>query len=64
MKKLFAIFCFVLFTVEILNAQKDFPHDTSYYETFPQKITGRIFLSQKYVHLNFPAKDNNLADME
>lgn len=64
MKKLFVILCFVSFTVETVYAQKDFPHDTSYYETFPHKVTGRIFLSQKYVHLNFPAKDNNLPDME
>jgi Domain of unknown function (DUF4421) len=45
------------------NAQKDFPHDTSYYETYPNKITGRLFLSQKYVHLNFPAS-GNVDDLE
>ncbi len=38
-----------------VNAQKDFPHDTSYYETYRDKITARLFLSRKYVHLNFPA---------
>src|SRR5436190_1960904 len=38
-----------------VKAQKDFPHDTSYYETFPHTITVRLFLSRKYVHLNFPA---------
>src|SRR5712671_6844784 len=41
-----------------VNAQKDFPHDTSYYETFPDKFTARLFLSRKYVHLNFPASGN------
>lgn len=39
----------------LVNAQKDFPHDTSYYETYRDKITARLFLSRKYVHLNFPA---------
>ncbi len=39
----------------LTHAQKDFPHDTSYYETFPQKLTARIYLSQKYVHLHFPS---------
>lgn len=41
-----------------LYAQKDFPHDTSYYETYPHTVTGRVYLSQKYVHLNFPASGN------
>src|SRR5580765_4574110 len=36
-------------------AQKDFPHDTAYYETFPDKFAVRLFLSKKYVHLNFPS---------
>jgi hypothetical protein len=36
-------------------AQKDFPHDTAYYETFPDKFVVRLFLSKKYVHLNFPS---------
>ena len=36
-------------------AQKDFPHDTAYYETFPDKLTVRLYLSKKYVHLNFPS---------
>jgi len=38
-----------------LNAQKDFKHDTTYYETFPNKTTVRLYLSKKYVHLNFPS---------
>ena len=38
-----------------LNAQKDFQHDTTYYETFPQKTTVRLYLSKKYVHLNLPS---------
>ncbi len=38
-----------------LNAQKDFQHDTTYYEKFPDKTTVRLYLSKKYVHLNFPS---------
>jgi len=38
-----------------LNAQKDFQQDTAYYETFPNKTTVRLYLSKKYVHLNFPS---------
>ena len=47
---------FVLFICSLsLNAQKDFQHDTTYYETFPGKTTFRLYLSKKYVHLNFPS---------
>jgi hypothetical protein len=47
---------FALFICSLsLNAQKDFQHDTTYYETFPQKTTFRLYLSKKYVHLNFPS---------
>ena len=35
-------------------AQQDFPHDTAYYETFPQKLTVRIYTSRKYIHLHLP----------
>src|SRR6185436_10432879 len=38
-----------------MAAQKDFQHDTTYYETFPHKTTVRLYLSKKYVHLNFPS---------
>lgn len=54
-----AITSFILLAgTEVLHAQKDFPHDTSYYETYPHKLTTRLYLSQKYVHLNFPALNN------
>lgn len=46
------------------QAQNKIPHDSSYYETYPDKITGRIYLSQKYIHLNFPASNNNTEDLE
>lgn len=46
-----------------MNAQKDFKHDTAYYETFPQKTTVRLYFSKKYVHLNFPSS-GNAEDLE
>lgn len=56
-------FLTLLITAETLYAQKDFPHDTSYYETYPHTVTGRLFLSQKYVHLNFPGS-GSASDLE
>jgi hypothetical protein len=55
-----AILSFFLMVICIIcylasQAQKDFPHDTAYYETFPDKIAVRLYLSKKYVHLNFPS---------
>jgi len=38
-----------------MTAQKDFQHDTAYYETFREKTTVRLYLSKKYVHLGFPS---------
>ena len=55
------IICF-LFSLS-LNAQKKVLNDTSYYETFPDKINIRLFLSQKYVHLNMPANEG-ASDIE
>jgi hypothetical protein len=37
------------------QAQKVFPHDTAYYQTFPDKFTVGLYLSKNYVHLNFPS---------
>ena len=37
------------------KAQKEFPHDTNYYETFPNKLTGRLYLTQKYLHFGIPS---------
>src|SRR4030095_10722901 len=45
------------------KAQRDFPHDTVYYETFPDKIAVRLYLSKKYVHLNFPS-GGSAGDLE
>lgn len=32
-------------------------HDTAYYKTYPQTITGRIYLSKKYTSLSLEGKD-------
>jgi hypothetical protein len=53
---------FIICSVQ-LNAQKGFQQDTSYYETFPGKTTVRLYLSKKYVHLNFPS-DGSAEDLE
>jgi hypothetical protein len=47
----------------VASAQKDYPHDANYYQTFPEKITGRFYFSQKYNHLNFPTS-TNAPDLE
>ena len=47
-------FTFIICSLR-MTAQKNFQHDTSYYETFPQKTTVRLYFSKKYVHLNFPS---------
>lgn len=46
-----------------IHAQSKSPHDTSYYTTYPNKLTTRIFISQKYVHFTFPAS-GNVQDIE
>jgi hypothetical protein len=47
-----------------LNAQKKkIQNDSTYYETFPDKLNIRIYLSQKYVHLNIPS-GGDISDLE
>src|SRR6187455_1298511 len=55
MKKLIILVAGI-FAFTSLFAQKDFPHDSTYYETYPNTIKGRFYLSQKYVHIHFPGK--------
>ena len=45
------------------EAQVNFTHDTSYYETYPDKLTTRLYFSQKYLHINIP-NTGGQADME
>jgi hypothetical protein len=53
-QKVFAIAITFLCTILNTNAQMAFQNDSAYYETFPNKINVRLYVSQKYVHLNFP----------
>ncbi len=48
-----SIFLCIVFS-DSLKAQ-GYQNDTSYYERFPDKLTVRLSLSQKYIHLNFPS---------
>ena len=64
MKKLIAalLVCFMGFSG--LNAQKNkVQNDPAYYETFPDKLNIRTFLSQKYIHVNIPS-EGNIPDLE
>ena len=55
--------CFQFFSVFTLlsvipyfgNTQVNFKHDTSYYEIYPNKLTARIYVTQKYLHFNIPS---------
>ncbi len=62
MKKSFAhiniLICILIFATQVLHAQKIDTHDTSYYKTYPNKLTGRIFLSEKLSSFVIPASDN------
>lgn len=39
--------------------RKPVPFDSSYYQTYPKLITGRVFFSQKYTSLRLRNTDNN-----
>ena len=45
----------ILFSFSSNAQNQKFQNDTAYYERFPEKITVRLYLSKKYVHLNFPS---------
>ena len=60
---LLLVFCFAfLMKSNLIQAQVNFPHDTSYYETYPNKLTTRLYFSQKYLHINIP--NISTQDME
>jgi hypothetical protein len=40
---------------QFIAAQKGFKNDPNYYETFPNKLTTRIYLSQKFTQFDLPA---------
>jgi len=52
----------MIFSLSV-NAQKKIQNDTSYYEKFPDKLNIRLFLSQKYIHLNIPSS-GGASDLE
>lgn len=64
-KRLPALLIIIAFLPSLaVNAQTQKPqHDSTYYETFANKLNIRIYLSQKYVHLNIPS-DGNISDLE
>lgn len=49
---LFIVFSLLIF-VQYSYGQKTDTHDTSYYETYPNLFTGRIYLSHKYANIKF-----------
>ncbi|MEO7923371.1 MAG: DUF4421 domain-containing protein [Chitinophagaceae bacterium] len=57
---------FLLFSVLIpgkVLAQKKVINDPSYYETLPEKLTGRVYLAQKFLKFTIPSS-SSLADIE
>lgn len=47
------------------KAQDEFKYDSSYYTIYPDKLTVRTFLSQKYAHFDVPAFDGSgVRDLE
>lgn len=64
MKIKFLLFIFVcLSVINECCAQKVNAHDTSYYETYPNLFTGRIYLSHKYANIKFQSS-GNAEDLE
>lgn len=57
------VFACILCSFSLDAQKKQFQNDTTYYETFPNKLNIRLYLSQKYVHLNFPS-GTKLEDLE
>lgn len=62
MKRQFSFFPYVLtpflFCIIVhgrVNAQKKITNDSNYYETFPHKLTTRLYLSQKFLKFTIPS---------
>lgn len=53
------LICLLLFGWHELGAQlRDFPHDSTYFKTYPAQLTGRIYFSKKYTSLYLEGKEN------
>lgn len=53
-----ALFLSLLLSPEVQGQLKTAPlHDSSYYKTYPQTITGRVYLSKKYTSVSLEGKD-------
>src|SRR6185503_21131144 len=67
MKKLQPALLMILASIMLslaVNAQKNkVQNDSTYYETFPDKLNIRTFLSQKYIHVNIPSS-GSAPDLE
>ena len=50
-----ALFFTLLIRAESLHAQKHANNDTSYYETYWNHITARVYMAQKYTHFTMPS---------
>lgn len=60
-KSLFLIL--ILISTFCMNGQRKNEYDSSYYERFPDKITGRVYLSQKFLKFTIPPNGNQ-TDIE
>ncbi len=47
-----------IFTPVVVQAQRTDTHDSTYYKSYPNKLTGRLFLSEKVSSFIIPASDN------
>lgn len=63
MKRQLTLLLSILFVSITVHAQKKPLNDTSYYEKFPEKLTGRLYLSQKFLKFTIPPS-GNLDDLE
>ncbi len=59
----FSSFLLLFISSAGVNAQKSVINDTSYYETLPDKLTTRLYLSQKFLKFTIPPSGNQ-TDIE
>lgn len=64
MKQSLIIAMLISCMVTNLSAQKNYTVDTTYYERFRDQLTTKLYLSQKYVHVNFPTQETGVQQLE